>query len=369
MSRPSKEQIVSMLHQIKSMPNLPELSGDSLYWALAMEGLKIVPDLIDIIDDTTETDINIQNRDGYYTIGDISLSILQEIIYDLPILSIIDSKKGYDGPLNYYEFARYGVENRNYLKTALHYWFAGNREKLIWIADTTNFGRGFDDWGFETYYLPAKGYYRLKFEITPCEHNAASQPGKERIISMLRQIKDMPYLPELSGDSLYWALAMEGLEIVPDLIDIIDDTTETDMSVPNWGGQYAIGDISFSILQEIIYGLPIMEIIRDKKDYPRDMEMGLSYYVFVRYNTENRNYLKTNLHCWFAENKEKLIWASDTANYGRAAEDWKYGTYQLPTKGQYCINGQPKCFGLLQKNKLTQLILQKRNECGSENNE
>ena len=67
------------------MPNLPELSGDSLYWALAMEGLEIVPDLIDIIDDTTETDINIQNRDGYYTIGDISFSILQEIITTLTL--------------------------------------------------------------------------------------------------------------------------------------------------------------------------------------------------------------------------------------------------------------------------------------------
>jgi hypothetical protein len=34
----------------------------------------------------------------------------------------------------------------------------------------------------------------------------------------------MPYYPELSGDSLFWALAMEGLETVPDLINIVIDT-------------------------------------------------------------------------------------------------------------------------------------------------
>jgi len=164
-------------------------------------------------------------------------------------------------------------------------------------------------------------------------YNAISQPNKEQIISIIHQIEDMPYYPELSGDSLFWALAMEGLAIVPNLIDLLDDTTETNISVPNFGRFYTIGDISFCILTDIIHDLPIMDIFKSKKDY--HIEGDLVYFEFVRYSKENRNYLKTKLHDWFVENKENLIWVKDKRKFRKVSSDWKYPTNQLPTKGYY----------------------------------
>ncbi|MBL4898741.1 MAG: hypothetical protein JKX76_03720, partial [Colwellia sp.] len=48
--------------------------------------------------------------------------------------------------------------------------------------------------------------------------------GNEDIIVNLYGIQEMPYLPELSGDSIYWVVIQRKLEVIPHLIEKLDDT-------------------------------------------------------------------------------------------------------------------------------------------------
>jgi hypothetical protein len=180
------------------------------------------------------------------------------------------------------------------------------------------------------------------------DENESAKPNKKQILSMLHQIKEMPYL-ELSGDSLYWALAKEGLEIVPDLIDLIDNGKVTQMTAYNIPYNYTIGDISIHILDEIIHGMfGISEdIIKKHKDYKRIRnhctDVGsawVDYFCFVNLYKKNRIYLKKELHSWFAENKEKLIWVEHKQEFSRSNFSWKAdnyynGAYHYPTRGYY----------------------------------
>ena len=103
---------------------------------------------------------------------------------------------------------------------------------------------------------------------------------------------------------MYWELVAEGLEVVPAAIALIDDTTETKAAVPNWGGNYTVGDIAFSIITDMIEDIPVWEMIQGKKDY-----LGQNvYFEFVRDNFQNRIFLKTALSQWFAKNRDSLIW-------------------------------------------------------------
>lgn len=160
----------------------------------------------------------------------------------------------------------------------------------------------------------------------------AQQDKKIGIDTILYQITDVPYIPELSGDSLFWVIVMQGLDVVPSLIEELDDTTITSITIPNFGGFYTIADISFSILGKIIHKLPILDIIRTNKEYPLDE--GLTYWSFVKYNYKNRIYLKQELNEWFIRNKEKLIWIPDFREY-KAVPNWKFPTKQYPSKGYY----------------------------------
>lgn len=310
------EHSISALYQVQT---LSEQSMDSLFWAIAMKGLDVVPDLIDMVDDTTAVDINIPDWGKFSRIGNISYAILERII---PVLDD-------DGFFWYYDICELEC-----LKMGLHSWFTKNKENLVWVVDTTNFGRKFEDWGTETYYLPTRGYYMLPFEATQYEHHRTEDTAEN--LSILHRINDMTRNPENSEDSLFWVLVKRGIEIVPDLIDIIDDATETDIPFGGWPYNYTIGDIAHSVLWKIIPGLPRARIIRNKKDFPRDERHGFYFPVFERLDVENRTYLKTGLHSWFIENQQNFAWVADTSRYtGGSYEDWRQ--YRYPAKGYYVL--------------------------------
>ena len=84
-----------------------------------------------------------------------------------------------------------------------------------------------------------------------CNHDFAQTMDKRACAEEMARITDVPYIPELSGDSLYWNLVIQGKSIVPCLISNLVNTTQTNITIPNWGGYYCIGDIAFSILCEI----------------------------------------------------------------------------------------------------------------------
>jgi len=181
------------------------------------------------------------------------------------------------------------------------------------------------------------------FGCSGAKYDPALRPHREYVVSTLYQIEKIPYLPELSGDSLYWVLAMKGLEIVPDLIGMIDDTTVTNVPLENIPSDHTIGDIAVSVLGEILHGTfyTIEDIIKNKKGFQLDNVTGspyVYYFDFVRNNSkENRVYLKTELYKWFIKNETNFVWVVDTTKYSKAAHDWKFNTNYYPTKGYYIL--------------------------------
>lgn len=65
------------------------------------------------------------------------------------------------------------------------------------------------------------------------------------IYDKIKSIKEMPYVPDYSGDPIFWEVVKEGIEIVPELIDHLDDTTHTKIFVPLFSGTYKIGNDLF----------------------------------------------------------------------------------------------------------------------------
>mgnify|MGYP003424500678 CR=1 FL=1 len=94
---------------------------------------------------------------------------------------------------------------------------------------------------------------------------SAQTMKKECCAKEITKITSVPYVSELSGDSIYWNLVVQGKDILPCLILNLTNTTQTNIDIPNFGGYYCIGDIAFSILCQIIHGIPIKKFIKENK--------------------------------------------------------------------------------------------------------
>ena len=162
---------------------------------------------------------------------------------------------------------------------------------------------------------------------------SAQTANKTKIAREIAHITDVPYIPELSGDSSYWNLVVQGKSIIPALISNLTNTTKTNISIPNWGGEYCYGDIAFSILEHIIVGIPIEDFIQKNKTYPESE--FITYFSFVSFKKSNRRFLIKEMRKWYKENKDKLQWVVDTRHYGRASADWFYPSDQNPAGGYY----------------------------------
>lgn len=155
----------------------------------------------------------------------------------------------------------------------------------------------------------------------------------EQKVNQLVNINQVPYLPEMSGDSIYWVVIKEKIEILPFLIKKLDDTTLTNATVPNFGGNYAVADIAYHAISEIIRGIPTMDFVI-KSDNPAGGYWF--YWDYVRVNYDNRLTFKAQVEKWFEKNKNNLIWKEDTRNY-RTAPDWKFSSNKHPAGGHYVI--------------------------------
>ena len=142
-------------------------------------------------------------------------------------------------------------------------------------------------------------------------------------------IKEMPYIPELSGDTTYWEIVKGGIDTIPMLIKHLDDTTKTQAPVPNFGGYYTVGDVCWSAILKIIRDVPTNQFI------PKD----ITYWMFVRESRKNRKILKRKFKKWFYQNKDKLIWVKDTMRY-RTPQDWKYPNNLNPAGGYFIIENR-----------------------------
>lgn len=148
-----------------------------------------------------------------------------------------------------------------------------------------------------------------------------AQPEKEvkAQVSSLKFVTDMPYSCQSlntkeratgCGDSYFWNVVKLKQRAIPYLIERISDPTKSKAVVPNFGGQYTVGDIAYAALQEIIKGIPTFELL----GIPFDTEgCGYcSYWQHLRKDQANRKAFKQAVDKWYQANKAKMVWVAST---------------------------------------------------------
>lgn len=155
----------------------------------------------------------------------------------------------------------------------------------------------------------------------------------QKKIEKLPQIKEMPYAPELSGDSIYWVIVKEGLKVIPYLIERLSDTTITEATVPIFGGYYTVADIANRAIYDIIREIPTLDFVVNSNN-PAG---GYWYYWdYVRGGYNNRLMFQAKVKLWFEQNKINLVWKEDNGIY-RADKDWKFKSLKHPAGGYYVL--------------------------------
>jgi hypothetical protein len=157
-------QEIKAIPQINRMPDTFELSGDSIYWNLVKGKQSIVPFLINKIDDTSATKAPIGYVGRNYTVGEVAIEALYEIIRDLPDrISLIKNWERYEEDEafnNYWYYMNESEQNRLLFKKQIEKWYNKNKQSLIWVSDNKEYRKSEMD--TVLYYHPSRGYYKLK---------------------------------------------------------------------------------------------------------------------------------------------------------------------------------------------------------------
>ena len=132
----------------------------------------------------------------------------------------------------------------------------------------------------------------------------------EGLKEILLKIKEMPYYPPYTGDAEYWELVKKGLIIIPDLISLMDDTTLTEAVVPNFGGNYSIADKAYSVICDIIDGIPTLDFIPTEKNEFNKLGFYI-YWNYVRESIDNRIKFQNSFKDWYQLNKNNMVWTKD----------------------------------------------------------
>jgi len=134
------------------------------------------------------------------------------------------------------------------------------------------------------------------------------------LIDSLQFITDMPYICETGqhgfgcGDSIFWRTVQYKQAIIPLLIGKLTDTTITQATVPNLGGQWTVADIAYTALQEIIKDFPTFELL----GVPFDTN-GCGYCAYwqhLRKDRRNRFLFQSAVDHWYHAYKTHLVWVT-----------------------------------------------------------
>jgi len=142
------------IQNIKQIPYI-ENCNDKIFWSLVRQKENI-PELIQkLTDETVLKDVYVPNFGGEYTVADVSLSILNEKIKDIPIFDLIGKQLSEDcGYCTYWYFVRESSENRTQLRNKLKEWYEDNEDELIWINSNYSLTGDCNS--------PIKGHYERK---------------------------------------------------------------------------------------------------------------------------------------------------------------------------------------------------------------
>jgi len=153
------------------------------------------------------------------------------------------------------------------------------------------------------------------FLLTLTSFWTLGQSDVQKMADQLKHVSDMPYICEIRdavgcGDKTFWRVVQQKQNIVPVLIDMLADTTTTEATVPNFGGQWTVGDIAYAGLQEIIHGIPTFDLLGVKFD---SEGCGFcAYWNHLRTDIRNRKKFQTSVRNWYAKNKANLVWVKSS---------------------------------------------------------
>lgn len=132
---------------------------------------------------------------------------------------------------------------------------------------------------------------------------------REKILN----ISDMPYIChdfEIGsfgcGDESFWSVVKLKNNAILALIELLDDTTQTKVNFPNYGGQMTVADIALTALAEIIYSLPNPNEFFDIKAI--DESWWISNLNWLQRSPDNRKSYKTKIEEWYKSNESNLLW-------------------------------------------------------------
>jgi len=151
----------------------------------------------------------------------------------------------------------------------------------------------------------------LTFLLSICSSLLTAQTDLQKLVDSLKYITDMPYICETGtgegcGDRLFWKVVQQKEAAIPLLIARLSDATVTVATVPNFGGQWAVGDIAYSALSELILDIPTFELL----GVPFDTR-GCGYCAYWRHlrkRHKNRKQFKAAVSTWYESNKAALVW-------------------------------------------------------------
>lgn len=143
----SNSELIKLVDDFKNVKDMPYICetlnynetagcGDSIFWDAIRQGDKILPYLLDRLDDTAISKAIVPVIGGNYTVGDISFFALTILIWDIPVLDFaedVNNPEPRDGYNGYWNYTRRSCENRKNFKNRVNEWYNSNNGRFIWI--------------------------------------------------------------------------------------------------------------------------------------------------------------------------------------------------------------------------------------------
>lgn len=142
------------------MPYNAQIATDRYYVRALEQKEKIVPDLIQRIDDKTIVPLEGTVVGSGYGVGDVCLHVLSALYKDFKPLNLLESIDFLD--VGYRAYMSGGEENRERFKKTVEGWFERNKDKFTWVVDTKLYRIAEDEFDNRKRRNPIGGYYIIK---------------------------------------------------------------------------------------------------------------------------------------------------------------------------------------------------------------
>jgi len=173
-------------------------------------------------------------------------------------------------------------------------------------------------------------FFLIGFQSLTCSQNNKT----EQVYLQLCKIKEVPFVE--MGDSVYWDIVEGGLNNIPPLINLLDNSQNTGIHAPYFGRDYSIADLAYRIIStDIIRDVPTYALL-EKAGCKIEIDKGFAnYWYFLDGNDDNRKKFKAVVQDWFSNNKDNLVWyKTDMHAYTDFNEDTPF---KNPAGGYYML--------------------------------